>query len=349
MRLSPPALRNAVAGLRAALRGVELFYAVKCNPHPRLLRELAALGVGFEVASAAELHAATDLVPADRVMCLHPIKSPAFVRELHARGVRVLAVDCREELDKVAALAPGAQVLVRVSVSNVGSRHPLDGKFGCPPTEAGSLLRAGAGLGLVPLGVTTHVGTQCASPATWLAALRVCRGVLAEVPGATVLSLGGGVPAHYANDAADAQALLRQIADELPPGYRVTAEPGRAIAAPAGTLVATVTGLANRTDGAWAYLDAGIYHGLFESLPAAGGFLHPVTAEHANRPEQPYTLAGPTCDGMDVVARGVLLPRLAVGDRVAFGSAGAYTGVMASRFNGFDPPEVVWDEGGTGD
>lgn len=342
--LTPSIVRAAVAGLRAGLPGVDLFYAVKCNPHPPLLRELAGLGLGFEVASLAEMRITLEQVPANRVMCLHPIKSPDLVRALHAQGVRTLAIDCHEELVKVAIHAPGSDVLVRVAVSNAGSRHPLDGKFGCPPAEAVRLLQSCADRGLSPRGVTMHVGTQCGLLSTWSEAIDTCRGVLAEVPAATVLSLGGGFPASYANDPADVPSVLRHVAESLPSGYRITSEPGRAIAADAGVLVATVTGTATRPDGVWAYLDAGIHQGLFESLPAVSGLLHPVSTEHPNRPTQPYTLAGPTCDAMDVIARGTVLPRLELGDRVLFHSAGAYSGVMASRFNSFEPPPYVWDE-----
>src|SRR4051812_6427460 len=87
--LSPAVARRNVVALRAALPGVELFYAVKCQPHPAMLAALAADDIGFEVASPAELRA----VPPGRVRCLHPVKSAAFVRELAGTGVRTLAVD----------------------------------------------------------------------------------------------------------------------------------------------------------------------------------------------------------------------------------------------------------------
>ena len=85
------------------------------------------------------------------------------------------------------------------------------------------------------------------------------------------------------------------------------------------------------------YLDAGIFHGLTEAM---GGIGYSLVSD-APGPETPCTLAGPSCDSVDVIANDVLLPQVRVGDRIAILAAGAYTTAYASSFNGFPGPEVI--------
>jgi ornithine decarboxylase len=350
------AIRQNVAALRSALPGVELWYALKCNPHPRIAAELARLDVGFEVASPSELRLVLSLgVDAKRIMCLHPVKAPQFVRQLHEAGVSVLAVDSHDEMKKIAEIAPQSRVVIRIEVDGHGSRVPLGGKFGCSPTEALELVRYASTIGLQPAGVTLHVGSQCEVLQTWSNALRTCEQVCFQLTEAgspaEIVSLGGGLPVAYTPDVPQVAAIGEVIQAAAPHGFsptgcRVTIEPGRAIAATAGTLVVSVVGTGTRGGVRWVYLDAGTHHGLFEWLPAAGGLTMPIRAEPNGRPVQQCRLAGPTCDSYDVLPGLFDLPELRVGDRLAFRYAGAYTTSIATKFNGFEPPQImVIDEG----
>jgi ornithine decarboxylase len=118
-------------------------------------------------------------------------------------------------------------------------------------------------------------------------------------------------------------------------------EPGRGLVGESGRLLATVVGKADRGDTTWLYLDVGVFNGLmetFEGFPPVVRLL-----EDGWQPRQPrtYTLAGPSCDSCDVVARGVTLPEVHIGDRLVFYDAGAYTNEYAAAFNGFPVPDVV--------
>jgi len=319
--------------LRDALPGVDVHYAFKCNPDLALARALAAAGVGFEIASLGELEQLRSIeIAPSRLLCLHPVKSPAFVRALHAAGVEVLAFDSPMELEKIAVCAPGSHVAARLEVPNAGSRVPLAGKFGCSVEEAVVLFQQARKRGLKPAGITMHVGSQCESLATWEQALAICQSAVEwmrtiDSP-PTLVSLGGGWPV-------DSALTVEAIGEILPDfGCRVTAEPGRFLAASAGTLVARVIGTAERDGVAWAYLDAGIHQGLFDWRPGS------VKVEHLDRPRRRMQLAGPTCDSRDVIAV-MELPELRVGDRVAFRNAGAYSSSLATSFNGFPPPQVI--------
>ena len=351
MVLDLNAIDDNVEQIRAAFPGVSLFYALKCNPHPAILERLCSLGVGFEIASQLELDQVLNAgVPATRLACFHTIKSPQFLTNLDQAGVRLLAVDCHAELEKIAQFAPNASVLVRLETGTRNSRHLLNGKFGCPPFVGLDLLATARHKGLKIAGITMHVGSQCECLQDWALATKTCSDFLRvasacgmELP---VVSLGGGLPVLYTTSIPSLTSIGRSVLSEENLGHAsqtrsLMIEPGRAVVASAGTLISTVIGVAERGEERWAYLDAGVYHGLIEKLQIAGGFVLPIDCEHPDRAVQTYRLAGPTCDSLDVFPGTYELPELHIGDRIAFRMAGAYSSSISTEFNGFPGPVTV--------
>ncbi|MCH8194860.1 MAG: type III PLP-dependent enzyme [Chloroflexi bacterium] len=340
---------------RASFPDSPIFYAIKANPHPDVLTRLSTLGAGFEVSSVGELRLLLGLgIEGGRIISSNPVKTPAFLREAHAAGVRYFAYDSVAEVDKLAELAPGSQGLVRLEVSNEHSEWPLDKKFGVDSNHALELLAYARDRGVDPVGVIFHVGSQCRSVDGWRAALEKTsrmwdegrqRGAPLEI-----LNVGGGMPVVYTDDrvpsiAAVARAIRAECAKLFPSDSKVWLEPGRAIVGRAGTLVCSVIGLAQRGGARWVYLDVGVFHGLAE---ATGGIRYRFLSD-APGPESPCTIAGPSCDSVDVISTDALLPDVRVGDRLAIASCGAYTTVYASGFNGFPGPETQiiesWGDG----
>ena len=350
---STPALIVELAEVERAYRrfteaftGSPVFYAIKANPDPRVAARLVSLGCGFEIASLAELAlvAETGVDPA-RVISSNTIKAPAFVAAAHEYGVRHFGFDSEAEIDKLARYAPGSEVSVRLVVPNEGSDWPLDKKFGVAPTQAAELMRRAARRGLVPAGVTFHVGSQCRRPDSWAAALDIVHGVLDELARdgiePRVVNVGGGMPVASASGPApvadDVAAIVKQGVARLPWPVEVWLEPGRALVGEAGTLVTEVIGVAEREGRRWVYLDTGIFHGLAEAM---GGIAYRFETADGAAPS-PCTIAGPSCDSVDVITTEGLLPEVAAGDRVVIPNAGAYTTAYASTFNGFPAPETI--------
>lgn len=337
-------LRDNLRRLRAAFPGAEVFYAVKANPHPEILRVLAGEGCGFEISSDGEL----DLVEATGhgvpLISSNPIKSPSFIRRAARSGVDAFAVDSVDELVKIAGAAPGAAVYVRLLVDNGGSEWPLARKYGVDPNEALDLLVRADDLGLRPFGTTFHVGSQCRLSASWDLALAVSAEVWNEAGrrglDLTFLSIGGGFPVQHTRAIPEideiGEVVRRSIADRFPPEARVMLEPGRAVVGDAALLGASVIGKARRGGEEWVYLDVGVFNGLMETI---AGFSYEVSTL-AGGSRSSVVLAGPSCDSVDVIAESVALPELSVGDRVYFLNAGAYTLAYASHFNGWPPPTV---------
>ncbi len=339
--------------LAAALPGTAVHYAVKANPHPELLRELAAVGCRFDVASPVEVRAALDAgATPDDLVYSNPVKRRDHVVEAAALGVRLFVVDSLDEVDKVAEAAPGSRVLCRVVTSGEGSDWPLSRKYGCSTYEAVEVLTLADQLGLEAAGVSFHVGSQQRDPEAWAkpiaAAARVFELLRTRGISPSVLDLGGGFPASHEDGcrpvASYGEAIerhLRHCFGENRPETLV--EPGRGIVGDAGTLVASVIGVIDRGGVRWVYLDAGVFTGLVETLEEAIRYRVTTSADGpANGAvTRPCVLAGPTCDSADVLYqdRMVDLPvTLSEGDEVRLLSSGAYTSCYSTvGFNGFAP------------
>jgi ornithine decarboxylase len=338
------------------LPGVQAFYAMKCNSSPEILRTLAGLGSGFEVASMGELAMLQEIGvnPAD-VLYSNPIKPPAHIAAAHKAGLWRFSFDSEGELYKLAQYAAGSAVYIRLRVDDSTSIFPLSRKFGAEAHEARALLLLARKLGLRPYGITFHVGSQCKTTTAWRQAIAAAGRLMAALAtdGLTLemLNLGGGFPARYVEQVPS----LRQIAatiypalDELLP-YRpqvLAAEPGRHLVAEAGVIVASVLGREVRAGENWVYLDVGAYNGLMETQQTVNQWRFPMWTsrpDHAMVPHLPFTITGPSCDSSDTMFYGVALPStIDVGDHIYIGSAGAYTLSYASGFNGFPPPTPLF-------
>jgi ornithine decarboxylase len=341
---------RSYAALRSALPQIPLHYAVKCNPEPALLARLHALGAGFEVASLTELRLLTALgVDPRGVLYSNPVKPPAHIAGAFGLGLTRFAADSRCELEKLAEHAPGARVYIRLDAADPTSRVPLAGKFGIDPATAVELLVEARSLGLVPYGLTFHIGSQALDPAAYARAIDLSGAVMRA--GRThglrleLLDIGGGLPARYTEPIPAIATYGRVIAEavgRLPYPVEVVAEPGRALVAEAGVLATTVIGVAERGGRRWVHLDVGAFNGMMETLETRRELIFPLAWSHRGpRRLVPCAVTGPTCDSEDTLFLDVPLPAdLRVGDRLYILTAGAYTTAYASRFNGFEIPRT---------
>lgn len=344
-------LMNNYLLLSRGLRGAELYYPVKCNDHSYLLELLRDWGSGFEVASWGEIQKLLELgVKTERMIFGAPVKTEEQIASAYKAGVGLFAFDSRAEIDKLARAAPGSAVYLRLSVPELGaSVFSLAGKFGVQPREALDLLLEAREKGLKPIGLSFHVGSQCLDPWIWWPAVAASSWVWEQARRwglhLELLNLGGGIPVSYRDPVLEKEVFLSHLNLAVKAHFqrlpRLIIEPGRSLVGDAAIMVATVMGKARRRDGDWLYIDAGIYQGLVEAVQEKERFSYLVYAEGGGD-LRIYNVGGPTCDAGDVVARGVLLPELECGDRVYILSAGAYSNVCATDFNGFRPPEVFY-------
>src|SRR3954469_357377 len=169
-------VREKARRFHAAMPRVRPHYAVKANPDRRVLKVLAQEGVGFEIASTAELDVLLALgVPAAEVFYSNPMKSRESIAYAAAKGVQWFVTDSVDELRRVHELKPDAKLYLRIAAPNIGSDWPLSGKFGVGSSEAKEIIALAAKRGADLAGVTFHVGSQCRNPENWRVALEKAR------------------------------------------------------------------------------------------------------------------------------------------------------------------------------
>ncbi|MBB2973768.1 ornithine/lysine decarboxylase [Mesorhizobium sp. RMAD-H1] len=345
-------VRENYIGFEKALPDSRIFYAVKANPAPEILRLLASLGSSFDTASVAEIEMALDAgAPAERISYGNTIKKERDIARAHELGIRLFAVDSVEEVEKIARAAPGARVFCRVLTDGEGAEWPLSRKFGCVPAMAVDVLRHAKMLGLNAYGVSFHVGSQQTNLSAWDRALGDARKVFAALAeeGITLkmVNMGGGFPTRYLRDVPTAQAYGRAIFDALRKhfGNRIPEtiiEPGRGMVGNAGVIKTEVVLVSKKADNdnvRWVYLDIGKFGGLAETMDEAIRYqiVTPRDGDHT----EPCIIAGPTCDSADVMYEKTPYPlpvSLTIGDELLIEGTGAYTTTYASvAFNGFEP------------
>jgi ornithine decarboxylase len=339
-----------------ALPDTRIFYAVKANPAPEILSLLATLGSCFDTASVTEIEQVLAAgAGAERISFGNTIKKERDIARAYALGVRLYAVDCLAEVEKIARAAPGSKVFCRILCDGAGAEWPLSKKFGCAPAMAIDVLDAAHRLGLHAYGVSFHVGSQQANVEAWDEALglsasifRACaeRGITLSM-----VNMGGGFPTKYlkavpgvpAYGEAIFRALSRHFGNRIP---ETIIEPGRGMVGNAGLIESEIVLISRKSaedDTRWVYLDIGKFHGLAETMDEA--IRYPIRTDKDGDDVSPCVIAGPTCDSVDVLYEKVpyALPvSLAIGDKVLIEATGAYTTTYSSvGFNGFAALESI--------
>ncbi len=353
--LDPSVAAENFRALQAGLGRVRIHYAVKANPAPGIIDALLAEGAHFDAASRAEIDLCLGRgATPDRISFGNTVKRAQDIAFAHEAGIDLFAADAEEELEKIAAHAPGARVYLRLLVEETAADWPLSRKFGCAPERALPLLDRARDLGLDPVGLSFHVGSQTRRAAMWAPVL----GRVAELwhtaraagHDLRLLNIGGGFPAFYGTPieapTAYAAQVMRMVRGRFGHVPEIMAEPGRGLVADAGAIAAQVLLVSRKSDRdlhRWVYLDIGKFSGLAETMDEAIRYQFATLKD--GEPTGPCVLAGPSCDSADVLyeRHPVQLPLgLAAGDRVLIRNCGAYTSSYASvGFNGFPPLDVV--------
>jgi ornithine decarboxylase len=350
-------LRENYREFREHLPDVQVYFAVKANSNPEIVKTLFDMGSSFDVASMPEfmiVHEFIKTMPKkerqawiwDKIIHANTIK-PIDTLEAFDKYNPLVTFDNVEELKKLKAHAPHAGLVLRIRVPNTGSMVELSSKFGAHPGEAVDLIVTAFGMGLVVEGLSFHVGSQCTNFENYVVALQISADIIHEVETRTgrkirILDIGGGFPVKYHPDVKDFRVLAKKLNTEIkrlfPKDMQILAEPGRFLVANTAELVAKVVGKAVRDGKTCYYINDGVYHTYSGQV-----------FDHVNYPVLAFkdgethisAVFGPTCDAFDTITLSAELPELEIGDLVYSENIGAYSHASSTCFNGFPPAKVV--------
>ena len=348
-------------------------FAVKCNPDPMVIRLLAALGTGFDCASKSEIELVLrEGVDPSRIIYAQPCKTKSYLRYTAKENVKQMTFDNSDELYKIKALFPDAELYLRIFTDDSQSLCRLSQKFGAHMDTAPELLALAKELDLNIAGVAFHVGSGASDPSAFLKAVTDARSIFDQAIALGfnphTLDVGGGFVSETFNDMS---AVLSAAVDaHFPPSIRIIAEPGRYYTSSAFTIACNVIARRTVEDPALGvksymlYLNDGVY-GNFSSIMFDHQRPIPQVLSTRRRPDGfnystdsladsgyasaeeidsttggaktiEYSIWGPTCDGIDCISEKWLArDTVDVGDWLYFEDMGAYTKCSATRFNGF--------------
>lgn len=299
--------------------------AVKCNPDPQVLRLMSAMGAGFDCASKTEMEQVLSMgVDPSRIIYAQPCKTKSHLRFAAKHGVKQMTFDNTDELHKIKALFPDAELYLRILTDDSASLCRLSLKFGASLESTRELLELARKLDLNIVGVAFHVGSGASDPQAFLKAVQDARFVFDQAAelgfNLQNLDVGGG----FCSESFEAMAsvLSSALDDYFPPGVRIIGEPGRYYVSSAFTIACHVIArrtVADPTLGTTSYmiyLNDGVY-GNFSSimfdhqnpiprvLRIGDKFVY--GANHRDGYDSPnvveYSIWGPTCDGIDCIAQ----------------------------------------------
>lgn len=337
--------------LKKYMPRVRVFYAIKANPHPEILKTMINLGSSFDVASDGEIRTLYDMgVQGERLIYANPVKTTGGLEACRECGVSKMTFDSASEIDKIKAQCPDATVLLRLRIDNSSAHVDLNKKFGAARENALDLMLKAKAAGLDMAGIAFHVGSQTVSADPYLHALDIARELFEEAKTAglklRILDIGGGFPIPEPKVYFNFPEMLKQInarLDEDFPNTEIWAEPGRYICGTAVNLITSVIGVNERGGQPWYFLDEGLY-GTFSGVIFDQWDFKLLSFKEGEE-RVAATFAGPSCDSLDIMFRGKLTVPLEVGDLLLVPSCGAYTSASATTFNGFSKARfVIWED-----
>lgn len=342
--------------LKTGLGNSHIHYAVKANPQKEILERLVELGSKFDAASAGEIEMCLNAgAKPEHITFGNTVKRVADIQYAYSKGITIYSADAEEELEKIATHAPNSSVFIRILMQTTEAEWPLSRKFGCSDNYVVPLMHYAKELGLKPIGVSFHVGSQTRHPHMWDESLDTVAYVWNQAKeegfDLTLLNIGGGFPAYYGVNITSPVEYGKYLMDAIQKRFGdveyIMAEPGRGMVGNCGMMAATVLLVSRKVQldpVRWVYLDVGKFSGMAETDAEAIKYQFIVPDKEGSDTDY-CILAGPTCDSADVLyeTHKILLPvDLKSGDKIIVKSCGAYTTTYSTvAFNGFPPLKVV--------
>lgn len=336
---------------------IKPFYAVKCNPDIEIIKRLASLGTNFDCASPVEIETVLSLgIDAANIIYANPCKTGSDIKYAAANNINITTFDSLAEIEKIAKYAPDTELVMRIYATDESAQCILSNKYGCFEEEWDGLLEKSKELGMKVVGISFHVGSGAMNPNAFTDALAKARKLydLGKTYGyyMNFIDIGGGFSRNNILKMSRAinAAIGKYFGDNAE--FKFIAEPGRYFAENVATFFAKIIGVRERRGMRDYYINDSTY-GTFNCISydhikvpipkyISSKITSKLTTKLTNNKEVEVdvevatTIYGNTCDGGDIIAANIKLPRLEVNDWLIWNNFGAYTIAAACDFNGIN-------------
>lgn len=315
---------------------VGIYYAVKCNSHPKILEHIHSLGIHFDCASKKEIEDVVQIAPTASILFAHPIKIPQHIVFAREKGVQTLVFDSISELYKINETHFTCDLLLRLCVKNTPGSL-LSRKFGAEMQDVPTLLKKAKTLGLNVIGFSFHVGSPCEDPPLYCEALQLCK-IACDIAttldiSITTIDIGGGFQeSNFEECAYQVRRGMQMFDNKI-----FISEVGRYLVESSHRLYVHIIGKKIQDNTRIYYINDGMY-GTFNCKLFDNA--RPVLKTDKQGDWWPTTIYGPTCDSLDIVEEMVKLPDLKIGDTLYVDNYGAYT--LSGCFNGYEMKTFVY-------
>ncbi len=343
-----PTVAEQIERLQSLHNVDRIFYAMKANNHPALLRLMHACGVGLETVSPGEIQRVHSAIP--DVQPDHMLFTPNFAprseyRDAVAAGLHV-TIDNIFILRHWGELFSGHAVILRLDPGHGSGHHRYvrtageQSKFGIHASEIAEVIALCRQHNIRVHGLHSHTGSGILNYENWQRIAAFLTAQLAQFPEARVINIGGGMGVR--ENPGDAGLNLAALDDMLQPfkaqhpDLEIWIEPGRFLVAHCGVLLARVT--QTKWKGRQGYI--GLETGMNSLIrPALYGAWHNIV--NLSKLDAPLryqtTVVGPMCETGDVLGIDRAMPETEAGDVMLIANTGAYARAMASAYNLRDP------------
>lgn len=329
-----------------------LFYAIKANPFPSILKTLEQEGIGFECVSIQELELVLSLFPSisrERIL-FTPNFAPKTEYEFALKTGCYVTIDSLYPLENWPELFKNKEVIVRIDPGTGAGHHKHvstggnESKFGITQNDIGQILALAKKHNIKVIGLHAHSGSGILTPELWQQTALMLASLTDQFTKVKSINLGGGLgivekPGQHPLDFGALDASLMAVKARYPQ-LQIWLEPGRFFVAESGVILAKVTQCKEKGKVKFIGIETGMNSLIRPSL--YGAYHEIVNLTHLHEEKSGFShIVGPICESGDTLGYDRLLPVTKEGDVLLIANTGAYGHCMSSHYNLRPPAQEI--------
>ena len=333
----PKKLVHNVTVWKRYLPSINPYYAMKCNPHPKVIKELSTLDINFECAAISEIK---QCLPYNKdIIYGHPHKTIDQIIKSKEYGIKKIVYDSIDQLKLIHMNYSNSLPILRIQSCEEKSEIKFNQKFGAHDSDLDELISYHTKNNYNLHGISFHVGSKCYYPEQYIKTVDKIKTLIDKYNlKINIIDIGGGFPSSLTeNQFKDYPNVIEKYLNNHKSlrKYTFVGEPGRYIVDNTMSLQVKIINKKVRDDVNIYYINDGLY-GSLNGILFDGRELTDVDDNKSKTYKS--ILYGQTCDSFDKIECN--LPEYNTNDTITFNNIGAYSWASSTSFNGFTPAPI---------